>query len=112
MAYIFTRGETVAVALRNIDSIPTQSITAKLKKMASAAPTGDPVATFTITPVSDLGEGLGSGWVLTLSAEQCLSLDPGIYGVDARIVLGSGAVEITDIEQITIKAGVTESVTQ
>jgi hypothetical protein len=36
-----------------------------------------------------------AGWTLGLSASQTATMEPGIYGLDARLVVGSG-IAITD----------------
>lgn len=36
-----------------------------------------------------------AGWTISLSNAQSAALEPGVYGLDARLIIGSG-VEITD----------------
>ena len=36
-----------------------------------------------------------AGWTLTLTAAQSAELGPGLYGIDARLAIGSG-IDITD----------------
>lgn len=109
--HTFTRGETVAVALTNPSAIPVTSVTSKIKKtLNGTAPVGEPVISFTTTPKTELPNNAGAGWLLTLTPEQCLELEAGLYLFDARLVLTSGGVEITDMEQLVIKPGATETV--
>lgn len=107
--YEFTQGETIAIPLRNTDNVTTTSVSAKLKAKGASGPTGDVLATFTVTASADLGGGFGPGWILTLSPATTATLTEGDFLVDARVVMPDGLVEITDAETIRIKAGVTTS---
>jgi len=108
--YVFTRGETVSVALENMDGAGVTDINAGLKRRDSAFadPKGPVVVEMAAEARQSLGEGLGAGWLLSLTPTQSLALTPGFYALDARLTIG-GSVEITDAVTIQIKAGVMES---
>ena len=108
--YVFTRGETVSVALENMDGAEVTGIKAGLKRRDSAFadPKGPVVAEMAAEARESLGEGFAGGWLLSLTPEQSLALTPGFYALDARLTIG-GSVEITDAVTIQIKAGVMES---
>lgn len=105
----FTRGETIVIGLQNTDAVTYNGITAQMKKAVSAVPSGPKVADFVVTDVPDFGDGLGSGWLLTIPNTISAGLEPGSYLVDARVTFAGGFVEITDMEQVTITTGVTEA---
>lgn len=105
----FTRGETIAIGLENLDGAEVSSITAALKaKGPGGAPTGPRLATFEIEARDEITEGHGPGWVLSLAPEVSLGLQPGSYLCDARMVIGGG-VTITEMLNLYIAAGVTET---
>lgn len=108
--YTFTRGETVSLALENMDGAVVTAISAGLKRRSSAygAPAGPVVAYMAEEARESLGEGFAGGWLLSLTPEQSLALTPGYYALDARLTIG-GSVEITDAVTIQIKPGSTET---
>ncbi|URI15918.1 hypothetical protein [Brevundimonas albigilva] len=108
--YVFTRGETVSVALENMDGAEVTDFAAGLKRRDSpfADPKGAVLAYMTAEARQSLGDGLGGGWLLSLTPAQSLALTPGFYALDARLTIGE-FVEITDTVTIQIKAGVMES---
>lgn len=102
----FTRGETIAIAVRNISGVAYTSARADLKK---ADLTGDALLEFDVSYHADLGGTLGAGWILKATPAQTLTLEVGVYATDLRVVLDTDDVEITEIEQIQIKRGATET---
>lgn len=105
----FTRGETLLLAVQNLDNVTFTSAAAKLKAAVDSMPSGSSLLDFTVTYAADLGADLGPGWLLKATPTQSLALEPGMYITDLRIVLSTGDVEITVTELIKILAGVTET---
>lgn len=102
----FTRGETIAIAVRNISGVAYTSARADLKKSDL---TGDALLEFDVSYHADLGGTLGAGWILKATPAQSLTLPAGMYATDLRVVLDTDDVEITAVEPIQIVAGVTET---
>lgn len=88
----FQVGETIQLALRNLDGAEPSEITAKMVANVRGAPSGEPVLTFDIEEKEDLGDDLGPGWLLTGPSDD---LEPRSYFVDARLVIGESII-ITD----------------
>lgn len=105
----FTRGETVQVALENMDGAEVSSVGATLKQRGpDGQPTGSVVASFTVEARESVSAGLEGGWLFSLSPAVTTGLRVGGYCMDARLVV-SGTVFITDILNIEIEAGATET---
>lgn len=81
-----TAGSTAGVSAISASMKPATIGTNRFVLDDSAA-----AQSLTIAPQSPAS----AGWTVTLPAAQSALLAPGIYGIDARIVIGSG-VEITD----------------
>lgn len=105
--YVFTRGETLTLALRNLDDVEVEEIGAVAKIYANGIPAGEPVVTFAVEEIADFGDDLGSGWNFTLSAEQTLAMQARLYAMDVRMVIGTGVV-ITELLVFKIVVGATE----
>lgn len=104
--YIFTRGETVVLALDALAGDPqtVSAISAKLRAMSPGRTTISPSApvagTFTVSARAANG-GVPAGWDLVLSTG---SLAAGRYGADARLEIAGGVI-ITDMVLIEIREG-------
>jgi hypothetical protein len=94
----FRLGEDIAVAIDAVSG-DTASITAITASMKSALVSGnriilDDAATAVTMSVAPQSPATG-GWTLSLGSAASAALTVGVYGIDAKITLGS-AVEITD----------------
>ena len=92
----FRIGEDLAVALDAAagDTATVTSVTASMKPAKAAANRlvlDDAAAAIPLT-VASRAE---AGWTLALSAAASAALEPGIYGIDARLAF-PGGVEITE----------------
>lgn len=97
----FRVGEDIAIALDAVtgDVADVQSIAAFIARSSHATqfrrdPAFAPIA-MTVTPRPALGS-IPAGWNIILPAAASADLEPGIYGIDARIVGVSGSIDITD----------------
>ena len=104
--YVFTRGETIVLALDALvgDPLTVTAIAAKLRAIPAGRTTispGAPVAaTFTVTPRAANGS-VPAGWDLVAASS---ALAAGRYGTDARLDIAGGVV-ITDMVLIEIREG-------
>lgn len=92
----FRLGEDLAVALDAIGG-DTAQVTALAAQMKPARVAGNRL----VLDDGGIGTALGvasrgaDGWTFTLGAAATAALEPGIYGIDARLTF-AGAVEITE----------------
>ena len=92
----FRIGEDLAVALDAAEG-DTAAVTAIAARMKPAEVSGNQLAldhdaagiALTVTPRGT------EGWTLALAAAATAALDPGLYGIDARLSFGT-AVEMTE----------------
>lgn len=97
----FRVGEDIAVALDavsgEVDSVDT--VTAKIRPAirngGSLELDFDASATDMAVSARDADGDIPAGWTLSLSAAQTAGMDEGYYGIDAKLVIGSGT-DITD----------------
>lgn len=92
----FRIGEDIAIALDAMTGDPgtVTAITAKMKParvLANRIVLDDAAPDIALT-VTLQGS---SGWLLALASTATADLEPGIYGIDARLAIGGG-VEITE----------------
>jgi hypothetical protein len=97
----FRCGEDILVALDAVSGDPdtVDAITAKLAPAetrggAAVISEGAVRHAMTVTARPAAGD-IPAGWTLLLPAATSATLAPGLYGIDARLVIGSG-VDITD----------------
>lgn len=94
----FRIGEDIAIALdaTSGNTATVTAITAQMKPATLSATrlTLDDAAAATTLAVAAQSPA-SAGWTISLPAAQSAALTPGIYGIDARLTIGSG-VEITD----------------
>lgn len=92
----FRIGEDIAVALDAVagDTANVSGVTASMKpaKAAGNRLILDDAAAALDIAVTPRG---GQGWTLSLAAAASSGLDPGLYGIDARLAF-PGGVEITE----------------
>lgn len=97
----FRVGEDILVALDAVSGDPAtvDAITAKLAAAdirggAATIREGVEAHEMAVTPRTASGD-IAAGWNLLLPAVTTAQLAPGLYGIDARLEVGSG-VDITD----------------
>lgn len=92
----FRLGEDIAVALDAVegDLAAVTAITAKMKpaKVTTNRIVLDDQATAIILNVAVRGT---AGWVISMSSSATAALEPGVYGIDARLTF-AGAIEMTE----------------
>lgn len=104
--YVFTRGETIVLALDALvgDPLTVTGITAKLRAIppgrTTIAPSAPVAATFTVTARAANGS-VPAGWDLVAASS---GLAAGRYGADARLDIAGGVV-ITDMVLVEIREG-------
>ena len=104
--YVFTRGETILLALDALtgDPLTVTGISAKLRAIApgrtTIAPSAPVAADFTVTNRAANGS-VPAGWDLVAAST---SLAAGRYGADARLVIAGGVI-ITDMITVEIREG-------
>lgn len=104
--YVFTRGETIVLALDALtgDPLTVTAITAKLRALppgrTTIAPSTPTAADFTVTSRAANGD-VPAGWDLVAASS---ALAAGRYGADARLVIAGGVV-ITDMIIVEIREG-------
>lgn len=94
----FRIGEDIAIALDAVEGDPA-TVTAISAAMKPALvgdnrlilDDDDDATILTATPQATPG----AGWTITVSAAQSAVLEPGLYGIDARLSV-AGGIEITD----------------
>lgn len=95
----FRIGEDFAIALTARSGDPTgYTATAWLVRSidkVNFSPANSAPIELTVTERAPSGS-LGAGWNITVTAAQSGSLQPGWYGIDARIEHSSGSIDITD----------------
>ena len=94
----FRIGEDIAIALDAIEGDPA-TVTAISAAMKPAL-VGDNRLTLaddaTAIVLTAIPQGApGAGWTMALPAAQSALLEPGLYGIDARLAI-AGGIEITD----------------
>jgi len=97
----FRVGEDFAIALDAIEGEVSdiETVTAYLAKSTSKSSfKKDPSFTEIELVVSSRAatETHAAGWNLMLPAAQSAVLDPGLYGIDAKLVSFAGTIDITD----------------
>lgn len=94
----FRIGEDIAIALDAVQGDPATvtAISAKMKpaRVSANRVDLDPQGT-AIDLLVTAQTPSSAGWTLSLVHSQSALLEPGIYGIDARIEM-AGAIEITD----------------
>jgi hypothetical protein len=94
----FRIGEDIAVALDATagDPATVTAISAMMKPAlvsTSRFTLDDAAAAIALTVTAQ--SPASAGWTIALPAAQSAALSPGIYGIDARLVIG-GSIEMTD----------------
>jgi hypothetical protein len=98
----FRVGEDILIALDAVsgDAASVTEVTARMAA-ASANRNGDAEISASATRIPmavtfrPATADNSAGWTLLLAAASSASLEPGIYGIDARLVVGTGVI-ITD----------------
>lgn len=97
----FRIGEDIAIALDAVtgDIAEVATITASLRKsMLPHSFTVDPA--FAAIPLTVAARaaagGFPVGWNITITAAQSALLEPGLYGIDAKLTSVNGGIDITD----------------
>lgn len=104
--YVFTRGETILLALDALtgDPLTVTGISAKLRAIApgrtTIAPSAPVAATFTVTARAANGS-VPAGWDLVAASS---ALAAGRYIADARLEIAGGII-ITDMIMVDIREG-------
>lgn len=105
---VYQRGETITLkfdvteGLASVAGVPT----AQLKRIYGAQVPGSDIASLAnlvVTPVDAVGSDL-AGWLVTVSPAVTSTLDPGFYGTDLRIALGSGIYKTETVRFLMIEA--------
>ena len=60
-----------------------------------ADPAFEPIAL--VVAAREASEEIPAGWNLTLPAASSEALEPGVYGIDARLTGAGGSVDVTDV---------------
>lgn len=94
----FRVGEDIAIALDAVEGDPATvtAISAAMKRALvgdNRLMLEDDATAIVLTANPQATPG--SGWTIALSASQSALLEPGLYGIDARLSV-AGGVEITD----------------
>jgi len=112
----FQRGETFVIALEAVQGdISGATVRAVLKAASNGEPPGDAAseaAVFSSSSVAHVdADDLTSkpGWLLSLTATQTAGLALGLYLMDARIVLASGAIDQTGLVAVTVRERITQA---
>ena len=97
----FRIGEDITIALDAMsgDVADIATITASLRKSVlphtfQVDATFSPIA-LAVSPRAAVGD-FPVGWNITLTAVQSAALEPGLYGIDAKLTGTSGSIDITD----------------
>jgi hypothetical protein len=104
--YVFTRGETIVLALDALvgDPLTVTAISAKLRVIppgrTTISPSAPVAATFTVMSRAANGS-VAAGWDLVAAST---GLAAGRYGADARLEIAAGVI-ITDMVLIEIREG-------
>lgn len=99
----FRVGEDIAIALDAVSGDPATvaTVTARLR---SARVLSDGIIHFSdrasaidmVVASRAAEDDFPAGWNIALSASATAALDPGLYGIDAKLIGPSGVVDITD----------------
>ena len=100
----FRIGEDVVIALDLVEGDPAAigTITAGMRRMIRAGGSGllqpDPSQTPITAIVSPrvASGGFPAGWNLTVPASVTETLEPGMYGIDAKLDATTGSIDITE----------------